>query len=71
MRTAAALMAAVLLAASIATTAVWAYPTMADRGGESAKVQVAAELPQETPRPAPQIRVVLPAPWETSSQAKR
>ncbi len=71
MKTAAALMAAALLTVSMATTVAWAYPTMADRGEEPRKVQVAAEVPPTPPQPATQTRVVLPPPWETNTHAKR
>lgn len=71
MKTAAALIATALLTASMANTVAWAYPTMADRGEESRKVQVASEVPPTPSQRATQTRVVLPPPWETDAQSKR
>lgn len=60
-----------LLIAGMFTTAAWAYPTTADRTADAPKTKASsAEMPQ-APRPATQIRVILPAPWEPNVQATR
>jgi hypothetical protein len=70
MRIAAILIANALLIAGLATTAVWAYPTTADRTADIPKVKDTVEAPQ-APQPTTQIRVILPAPWVSSVQATR
>jgi hypothetical protein len=70
MRTAAILIANALLIAGLATTAVRAYPTTADRTAYTPRVKDTVETPQ-APRPTTRIRVILPAPWESSVQATR
>ena len=70
MRAAAVLMAGALLIAGLGTTLAWAYPTTADRTADAPRAKASIETPQ-APRPATQIRVILPAPWESNVQATR
>ena len=70
MRAAATLIAEALLIAGLVTTAAWAYPTTADRTADALRAKGSVEAPQ-SPRPATQIRVILPAPWESNIQAAR
>jgi hypothetical protein len=69
MKVAAVLIAAALLLAGLATTAVWAYPTTAERAANVGKTKVPVESPR--PQPVTQIRVILPALWESNAQPKR
>ena len=69
MKTAVVVMASAVLIATIATTVAWAYPTTAERTPDTGTLKVSAGPPQSPP--ATQIRVILPAPWETSAPAKR
>ncbi len=70
MRVDAPLIVGALLIAGLATTAVWAYPTTADRTADTPKVKASVETPQPPP-PTSQIRVILPAPWEHNIPATR
>ena len=69
MKTAVVVMANAVLIATIGTTMAWAYPTTAERTPDTGKLKASADAPQ--PPAATQIRVILPAPWETSAPAKR
>jgi hypothetical protein len=70
MKTPAALIAAALIIVALITTAAWAYPTTAERTADAPRAKAAVETPQ-APRPATQIRVILPAPWESNNQPTR
>lgn len=70
MKAAAVLTAEALLIAGLVTTAAWAYPTTAERTADASKGKASVETPQ-APRPTTQIRVILPAPWESNVQATR
>ncbi len=70
MRAVTTMTASALLIAGLATTAVWAYPTMAERTTDAPKAKSSVETPAPSP-PASQIRVILPAPWEPNLQATR
>jgi hypothetical protein len=70
MRAATVLMVDALLIACLGTTLVWAYPTTAERTADAPKATASVETPQ-APRPATQIRVILPPPWESNVQATR
>jgi hypothetical protein len=70
MRATAVLITGALLIAALITTAAWAYPTTAERIPDAPKVKAPVETPQP-PRPGTQIRVILPAPWESNVQAAR
>lgn len=69
MRAAAILIADALLVAGLATTAVWAYPTTAERTADAGKAKVSVETSQ--PPPVTPIRVILPAPWQSDAQTRR